>query len=1219
MPGLRADSSGGFLMALTGDLGNLGLADLLQTGLTGQGAGVLQLRDGASRAALYVSAEGLMVLEPESLDTEDLIHAFTMRGVVTAEAVKLARTEFGDGEALLDALLDSGQLPKQDVNLLISSAAHDTVIDLLTWNTGEFSFEERELDESKLGLLGRVLVDPTGLLLRAAQRLDERRQINTSLGRHASLFVVTPGEEPPAPEDEEDPISGVHACLDGHALIGEIALFLGISRFRALRAAHILVESGAARLAQPEEMQRAAEVRANGGDFRGARRLLLQWSEVEPGNEIPVQALVNIAKQSGDLKGELASLLALGSVQLHGGRASAAVDTLNIALDRDPQSLTILRARQQAAEVAGNNEVYNDSTIRLARRAMDSEEPERAVEILAPIVARDPNNLAARLRYAHALLRARNTEELAVQAKQVARLIGKTCSNRDERELAMFFRDSLQEVAPNETATLNHFRALLAPPVGRRRRVAIAAALVTLLGAAGVVLWPKSPTKLLDNARAAAQSGRTGEAREIIAKIIEEYPESVEAEEAWLLQARIVNPDLGQSKRAKISPEFTTRLKQAATELAPLLPDLPKAEVSKKMTSLLDSIDITELRTVLPKRLASVAGTARNNAFRMERDAAKRMDTLQRIREAPRLLKNDPRSLERLIHEAEGVRDPAYPENLLGATEILQRLADLADHDALRSATAKLGTSSKVLRDMATTIESDVSECRRIVINHDLATAERRCRERGPELMVNGDLEEADSVYKEFETILGRAAEDPTFASLWIALQRRGIPNWVKGRRSRIAEIRRNIDVARGLEEQGNLEGAAQAYVNLIRKYMFVRFEQVFTLPLKVETSPRGATLHVNGQEVGKSPMIIRYGWGQNTSVKVSAPGFSPQSVLVETAAEKPVTKLRVRLIPETSWKQPISKRVAFPVTDFGRHVATAERSGRISLHDAETGNVLWSVSHSGVEGLRSSPVATPQGLVVAYVSGNVDILSQRDGSKVNTIRCDRPIGKLASMGSSVALVSSKGTLYVIGARAIDKQVSLGVQPSTGPAYGHGALWVGTGSGKIVRVKAHSGSKTIINPKGNDSSIRDIVTGPSGALAVTHNGTLISIAEDGRVRWVKAGIGDLVGAPAEAGHVAAVSDRRGRVFLFNMRDGSPRTVAELGGVSQGGLLGTSGHFIAHRADGRLWVYNAHEQRVSIEADLGGSPTFAPSLLSGSRLAASAEGEKLMVLKLPMAK
>ncbi len=1206
-------------MALTGDLGNLGLADLLQTGLTGQGAGILQLRDGASRAALYVSPEGLMVLEPESLDTEDLIHAFTMRGVVTADVVKMARTEHGDGEALLDALLESGQLPRQDVNLLISSAAHDTVIDLLTWNTGEFSFDERELDESKLGLLGRVLVDPTGLMLRAAQRLDERRQINASLGRHAALFVVTPGEEPPAPEDEEDPISGVHACLDGHALIGEIALFLGISRFRAVRAAHILVDSGAARLAQPEELQRAAEVRANGGDFRGARRLLLQWGEVEPGNEVPVQALVNIAKQSGNTKAELASLLALGSVQIHTGRASAAVDTLNLALDRDPQSLTILRARQHAAEVAGNNEVYNDSTIRLARHAMDSDEPERAVEILAPIVARDPNNLAARLRYAHALLRARNTEELTVQGKQVARLIGKTCANRDERELALFFRDSLQEVAPSETATLNHFRALLSPPVGRRRRVAIMGALLALVAAAGVVFWPKSPTKLLDNARAAAQAGRTGEAREIIAKIIEEFPESVEAEEAWLLQARIVNPDLGRTKRNKISPELSKRLKMSAGELAPLLTELPKPDVSKKMTTILDSIDLTELRTVLPKRLASVAGAARNNAFRMERDAAKRMDTLQRIREAPRLLKNDPRSLERLIHEAEGVRDPAYPENLLSATETMQRLADLADHDALRSATAKLGASSKALRDMATTIESDIAECRRIVIGHDLTTAERRCRERGPELMVNGDLEEADAVYKEFESLLSRAAEDQTFASQWTALQRRGIPNWVKGRRSRIAEIRRNIDVARGLEEQGNLDGAAQAYVNLIRKYMFVRFEQVFTLPLRVESSPRGATVTVNGQEVGKAPMVIRYGWGQNTSVRVSAPGFTPQSLLVETAAEKPVTTLNFRLIPETSWKQPVGNRVTFPVSPFGNHVATAERSGRVSLHNGDTGNIMWSVSHSGVEGLRTSPIATPHGLVVAYVSGNVDILSQRDGSKIHTLRCDRPIGKLAPMGSSVGLVSSKGTLFIIGSRAIDKQIELGVQPSTGAAYGHGALWVGTGSGKIVRVLARTGTKSVIDLKGNRSSIRDVVSGPSGVLAVTHNGSLIALAEDGRVRWMKQGIGDLVGAPAEAGHVAAVSDRRGRVFMFNMRDGTPRSVEELGGVSQGGLLGTSGHFIAHRADGRLWVYNAHEGAVSIEADLKGSPAFAPSLLPGSRLAASAEDDKMLVLKLPMAK
>ena len=167
-------------MALQGSLGHLGLADLLQTGLAGQAAGLLSMRNGAGRAALYVGAEGLTLLEPDVLDAEDLIHAFVLRGVLSGEAVERERGEGRSGLPLIESLVASGELREAELTDVLAGWAEDTILDLLTWDEGEFRFVEGPLEQRRPGLVCRTTVDSGAVLLRAAQRLDERNEIASS-------------------------------------------------------------------------------------------------------------------------------------------------------------------------------------------------------------------------------------------------------------------------------------------------------------------------------------------------------------------------------------------------------------------------------------------------------------------------------------------------------------------------------------------------------------------------------------------------------------------------------------------------------------------------------------------------------------------------------------------------------------------------------------------------------------------------------------------------------------------------------------------------------------------------------------------------------------------------------------------------------------------------------------------------------------------------------
>jgi hypothetical protein len=155
-------------MSLQGSLSQLGLADVLQNALAGR-SGRLVLRKGAERAVLQLDPEGIFVLEPEVLDPADLLDSFVRRGTVKKPVVAAAqKAGAGDPTAALDALVQAGELPREDVGRLLRAAAEDTLLDLLSWSGGEFRFEEGEPRPEHVGLVGRVPLDPGGVLLRGA-------------------------------------------------------------------------------------------------------------------------------------------------------------------------------------------------------------------------------------------------------------------------------------------------------------------------------------------------------------------------------------------------------------------------------------------------------------------------------------------------------------------------------------------------------------------------------------------------------------------------------------------------------------------------------------------------------------------------------------------------------------------------------------------------------------------------------------------------------------------------------------------------------------------------------------------------------------------------------------------------------------------------------------------------------------------------------------------
>ena len=351
-------------MTLQGSLQQLGLAGVLQNALAGR-SGTLYLRNGTARAVLVVDEHEIRLLEPDTVDAQSLLQGFLHRGLLSNELFEQALQSGNDAIGIIDHLVETGGLPRPDLENVLRAAAEDTILELLTWDDGDFRFQENEvLEQAQPGLVSRVGADMGGILLRAAQRLDERNAIAQGLGAHPHLFLLL--EQMPEREDDDDPVVEIHALLDGVRVVSEIALLAGVSRFASLKAILKCVQSGCARRATAEELRVAAESRETAAQTRVARDLLMQWAGIDPSATEPLERLAALSHHCGLPDEEADALLTLGHVHLQHGRAEQALPILLQLVKRRPGDTKALTALSTGAEAAGQLELFAKTVVQLA-------------------------------------------------------------------------------------------------------------------------------------------------------------------------------------------------------------------------------------------------------------------------------------------------------------------------------------------------------------------------------------------------------------------------------------------------------------------------------------------------------------------------------------------------------------------------------------------------------------------------------------------------------------------------------------------------------------------------------------------------------------------------------------------------------------------------------------------------------------------------------------
>ena len=344
-------------MSIEGPLKELGIHDVFQlldlSRKTGKLTVTSKLRH--NRGSVYFKDGAIVYGEIES--NPHLLGTLLERaGRISESDVERARgLQFkGDERRLGEILVDSGAITQRELERQVQSQVEEVVFELVSWQEGYFSFDERESISLPVGATVSI---PTGsLLMEGARRIDEWSRIERKI---AHLGVI-PGFAPQAAERSDEHLdllplewevlSAVHSGRD----IRGIAAVLGHSEFDVAKAIFGLEATGILTLREP-----TIESETDSADDRQLAPDVFERAEEElrSGNIGAARELMEIACRAHPH--EAGVHMILGKVEFAEKRVGKAEEHLRRALRIDPMLADAHRLLGDTFAMAGN---YSEAT-----------------------------------------------------------------------------------------------------------------------------------------------------------------------------------------------------------------------------------------------------------------------------------------------------------------------------------------------------------------------------------------------------------------------------------------------------------------------------------------------------------------------------------------------------------------------------------------------------------------------------------------------------------------------------------------------------------------------------------------------------------------------------------------------------------------------------------------------------------------------------------------
>jgi len=301
--------------------------------------------------------------------------------VSDADLALAASLESVPGEGLGERLVRAGVITQRELERQLRLAIESVVFELLSWQEGFFSFEERAVADVPLD--ARIRISTESLLMEGARRIDEWSRIADKVPHLGVVPMLAPVEDDRAsvldllPHEWE-----VLMMIDAARDLRGIAAALGRSEFEIAKIAYGPVSTGVVELNQGESPLASPEAALGAEPALERARSALQGRRAE---EALSNARAALAADPASTEARLLAGRALNRLARYGD----AVDELRRAVQSDPLTPAVHLDLGFAAVRVGDFASAHASWehfLRLAPNVPDSARARAALETLTRLM-----------------------------------------------------------------------------------------------------------------------------------------------------------------------------------------------------------------------------------------------------------------------------------------------------------------------------------------------------------------------------------------------------------------------------------------------------------------------------------------------------------------------------------------------------------------------------------------------------------------------------------------------------------------------------------------------------------------------------------------------------------------------------------------------------------------------------------------------------------------
>jgi outer membrane protein assembly factor BamB/tetratricopeptide (TPR) repeat protein len=1137
-------------VTMRGDLDQISLSDIFQTLAMSKMEGLLRVRNPLDHREVYFRDGYVRCLVPPRAETRRLGQMLIRAGLLSVEQLRTAlldQKQAKKRQHLGIYLVDQGLVAQESIEELVMTQLQEELFGLFTWQRGSFEFYKGAITDAMLAQRLELMpeFEITGVLMEVARRADEWETILAELGSLDELFrpCHQGGEEV---EEEEYTVLD---ALDGTQTVRELADASVMSLFEVSRAMRTLSHD---RMVERVPVADALDVcrgRIDRGELKRAG-LLVHVLALRPVEETRPHRLelADLLARSGEAR-EAGELLLAAARETHGfdERLKLAREARRLG-GRQLEILEFLRDQVGSAETQEDNEWF-EITSDLADLRYEAGQIEEALDLLEELDELQPESPSIVSRRARALHRLDRVDEAVATLMPLVELFRR--EGRKDKLTAVY--EQILKIDFRRKDVARALKRLHATGLQKHARSITLGA----LGVAGAVGGWLGWTWYDYSARLEALSAQV---QELLDR------DDVRAAQAAV---QVFAEERGTSASLR-SLEDTVRIRvSAAQKRRETSEERARQERIAEAGKRIEARDVAgaldEYAALVDEfgneALVRKAARARLVVLTTDlRELAKKLEAA--LPPAPNLLQSleERRAIVERLHQDFSPERRELASNTVAVGDREDLAATLEPHEL-----TDLVAAAKAVGELFTRADAREQSYDDQIEKTETAKELQPLFYEARQLEARHAFDEALAAYRRL------AAEYPDQDEL-AALFRERVERY-EGILAAVGRIAAATESGDFLTARAELRRIAEIHSD-------IPFAELVELPLRVETTPAGATVMLDNDEVGKTPLVARFSPGRATRVRVLLDGFRPESTVLDGDT---TDSFRSVLARDPSWSVETDATVErVPVADREGRVFVVDRGGNVTCVALSDGSVGWSVATGDLSGLLPTPVLTEKkSLIVASVDGPLRCLSVEDGTQLWRVddlpaeaapaRLDREVF-VATTDGRVAIVRQSDGTRIATVELEDEVVADLVVAESAHAV---VVLTKNGTARALR----KGGEVLWESRVGRGALTSPVLHGNLLVAATDDGSVTTLdVRTGSVLWRQNDVGELIHAPTVLQGVLCVPSRD-RIHTFGLREGTPGPTF-IGRAPWSAALATDGrHLFAPDRTGTIEVLVVRDGRL----------------------------------------